>query len=160
TAYGAFEHAPVDLAEVRMMKQRVVKRVHRRKDVHLVVAEFLDQSANVAGIYEQKGRSPRPYAEEKASRQCEDVIERQCRDYKKLVGLRRQIDHRLIPGFHLQHVGDQIAMQQHGAFGDASRTAGILQECNIVWTNRGFYETGFVARRERGIVSYPFCRGR
>ena len=45
---------------------------------------------------------------------------------------RRHRQQRRVPGFHLQDIGDQIAMQQHRALGDAGGAAGILQESDIV----------------------------
>ena len=32
----------------------------------------------------------------------------------------------------LQHVGDHVAMREHGALGDAGRAAGVLQERDVV----------------------------
>ena len=54
-----------------------------------------------------------------------------------------------VPDFHLQHVGHQIAMQQHGGFGDAGGAAGILQEGDVVGADVGPCKRHFAAGSER-----------
>jgi hypothetical protein len=60
--------------------------------------------------------------------QREDVVERQCGDDDFLTFTH----HRLQPGMRLHHVGNDVAVGQHGALGNTSCAAGVLKECNIV----------------------------
>ena len=61
------------------------------------------------------------------------------------------LDDRPLPGFHLQHVGDQIAVQQDGALGDAGGAAGILQEGDVVGAEFHPLERQLAAGGERGL---------
>ena len=61
------------------------------------------------------------------------MIKRQRR--KRTLAL--QIDARTDPGRALQRVGDQVAMRQHRALGDAGRAAGILQQRHRVRSRLG-----------------------
>ena len=64
------------------------------------------------------------------------MIERQRGEDDRLLDLRRHRHQRRVPGFHLQDIGDQIAMQQHRALGDAGGAAGVLQEGDVVGPDR------------------------
>ncbi len=72
------------------------------------------------------------HAEQKAGRQREDVIERQRADDEELVDMRRLLQRRLQPGVVLQHVGEDVAVEQRRALGDAGGAAGILQEGDVI----------------------------
>src|SRR4249920_1846669 len=50
----ALQHAPVDLAEIRVVEQRIVQRVHRRKDAYFVVRKLFYQHWNIARVRDQK----------------------------------------------------------------------------------------------------------
>ena len=68
-----------------------------------------------------------------------------------LIDLGRHIEHRLIPGLHLQHVGDEIAMQKHCTLGDTGGAAGVLEECNIVRPYLDGRQFGIAAGGERVV---------
>ena len=119
-----------------MMEQRIVQRVHRRKDVHLVMREFFDKPGNVTRVRNQQAHSTDAHAEQETRGQGEDVIQRQRRDDDHVVDFRRDIDHRLIPSVDLQQIGDQVAMQKHRAFRDSCGSARVLEECDVVGRQR------------------------
>ena len=101
------------------------------------MAELLDEAADVARVWNEEAHSAGAHTQQETRGQCEDMIERQRGDDDQPVDLGRQVDQRLVPRFHLQHVGDQIAVGQHRAFGEAGGAAGILQEGDIVGPDRG-----------------------
>ena len=72
------------------------------------------------------------HAQQAARRQREDVIERQRRDDRHVLDLLALLERGLQPGFVLQHVGDDVAVQQRRALGDAGGAAGVLQERDVV----------------------------
>ena len=96
-------------------------------------------------------------AKQETPRQCEDVIERQCSHDKKLIDLGWRIDHRLIPRLNLQHVGDKISMEQHRALRDSGGAARVLQESNVIGSDRRSYKFQFASGRER-IVEFNAIR--
>ena len=42
--------------------------------------------------------------------------------------------------FHLQHVGNHVAVREHGAFGNAGRAAGVLQKGQIFRADIGGWQ--------------------
>ena len=61
------------------------------------------------------------------------MVERQRAHAHGLRAARHFFERRPIPGLHLQHIGAQIAVQQHGPFGHAGGATGVLQRGNVVW---------------------------
>ena len=152
-----FQHAQIELAEVGMMQQRVVERVDGGEHVHLVMAQFLDEAANVARVRNQDAHAAGAYTEQEARGEREDVIERQRGDDDQPVDRRRQRDEQGVPGLHLQNIGDQVPVQQHRALGDAGSAAGILQEGDVVRPDRNARERQLAALAKRVV---EFGRGR
>ena len=71
------------------------------------------------------------------------MIQRQRRDHDLLPFLDDRVPllvQLLHVGVDLLHIGDQVAMSQHGAFSHASRPAGVLQDRNIVQRQRHWLE--------------------
>ncbi len=122
----------VDLLEVIVVQQRVEQRVEAGKDVDGVCVEFLDQRGNVARVGDQDVFGTLLHAHNRVHRQRVDVIERQ----------RAQIDRAFRPRLFrigafdpdrvLRDIGQDVAVQQRRALGDAGRAAGILQEGDVV----------------------------
>ena len=52
----------------------------------------------------------------------------------------QRFHHRLVPGLGLQHVGHQVAVQQHRALAHAGGAAGVLQHGDVVAVDRRFDE--------------------
>ena len=65
----------------------------------------------------------------------------------QLVDRRRLRDDRGVPGIHLQHVGDQVAVQEHRALGDAGGAAGVLQEGDVFGPDGNARERQLAAER-------------
>ncbi len=60
--------------------------------------------------------------------------------------MRRLVQRRLQPGIVLQDVGDNVAMEQRRAFRNSGGAAGILQERDIVGTDRWLVQRQLAAR--------------
>ena len=60
------------------------------------------------------------------------MVERQRGDDRHLLDLLALLERGLQPRLVLQDVGDDVAMQQRGALGDAGGAAGVLQEGDVV----------------------------
>src|SRR6266436_9357354 len=65
--------------------------------------------------------------------------------------MRRLLQRRLHPCIVLQHVGENVAMEQRRALGDAGGAAGILQEGDIVAGDGRLVELHAAAGRERVV---------
>ena len=89
------------------------------KHVELVLRQFLDEARNVARVGDQHVQAADAHAEQAARRQREDVIQRQRGDADQLLGggPSSGCQRRLHPGLDLQHVGDDVAVQQRRALG-------------------------------------------
>ncbi len=85
------------------------------------------------------------------------MIERQRGDDRHPVNVRRLIEQRLLPGFDLQHIGDEVAVKQRRALRNAGGAAGILQEGDVVGTELGVGQRAPLAGRERVIEAH--CAG-
>ncbi len=115
-----------------MVQQAVVHRVDRREEVDLILHQFLDETGHVTRIGNQQIGAAGAHRQQETRRQRENVIERQRADDEQLVDMRRLLQRRLQPGIVLQHVGENVAMKQRRALGNAGGAAGILQEGDIV----------------------------
>ena len=60
------------------------------------------------------------------------MVQRQRTDIGRLHARRHSPHGRAVPGFGLQHVGNHIAVQQHGALGNTGGAAGVLQHGHVV----------------------------
>ena len=117
------------------MQQAVVQRVDRGEAVDLILLQLLDEALHVARIGDQQVDAAGAHRQQEAHRQREDVIERQRAHDEDLIDIRQQLQRRLQPGIVLQHVGDDVAVQQSGALRHAGRAAGVLQERDVVRTD-------------------------
>ena len=149
----------VDLVEIGMVQQPVVERVDRREAVDLVLHQFLDEAGHVARIGNQEIDAAGAHRQQEARRQREDVIERQRADDEDLVDMRRRRQRRLQPGIVLQHVGENVAVKQRRALGDAGGAAGILQEGDVVGRDLRLAELHAAAGRDR-VVEQDRARNR
>ncbi len=129
--------APVDLVEVGVVGQRIEQGVDGRKAVDAVLRQLLQHGAEVARIGQQQVAAPHAHAQHHVGGETEDVIQRQRADGHDLLTGRDLAQRRLIPGLGLQHVGDQVAMQQHRPLADAGGAAGVLQHGNVVGAHLG-----------------------
>lgn len=122
----------IELAEVRVIQQRVIKRVDGRECVDLDALQLLDRARDVTRIRNQRADAAGPDRQQAAHRQREDVMQRQRDHADKLIDVRMPLVRRIQPHFGLQDVGDQIAMRKRRAFGDAGRATGVLKKRDVV----------------------------
>ena len=104
---------------------------------------------HVARVRDQQVDAAGPHRQQEARRQREDVIERQRADDEELVDMRRLLQRRLQPGVVLQHVGENVPVQQRRALGDAGGAAGILQEGDVIERELRLVELQAAAGGER-----------
>ena len=122
----------IELGEIGIVEQGVEQRIDAGHYRHRVLAPFLDEAGNVARIGNQQVAGADHQEGQAVRGQREDVIERQGGDDEFLA----VPHHRLDPGVGLHDVGGDIAVTQHGALGNTGRTAGVLQEGDIVVIQR------------------------
>nr|GEU28155.1 hypothetical protein [Tanacetum cinerariifolium] len=118
----------VELGKIGIVEQRVVQGIDRRQHRHPVLAQLLDETGNVARIRNQQRQPAHAHAHERAHGQRVDVVQRQRRHEHQL--LARVLE--LQPGLVLQHVGDDIPVQQHRALRHARGAARVLQEGDVI----------------------------
>ncbi len=105
--------------------------------------------AHVARVRDQHDQRAALHAEHAADRQREDVIQRQRADDDELVLLVAIVQARLHPHFGLQHVRDDVAMEQRRALRHTGRAAGVLQERDVVRSERDRLQRALRAGRQR-----------
>ena len=115
-----------------MVRQPVEQRVHAREAVEDVVLQFLDHRAQVTRVGQQDVLAAQLGAQQHVHREGEDMVEGQRTDKAQLVVRRPLRQARLVPGLTLQHVGHDVAMQQHRTLGHAGGAAGVLQHGDVV----------------------------
>ena len=150
-AVGSLQAREVELGELRVVQQPVVERVDGGQHVELVLAEFLDEARDVARVGDQQAHGADAHAEQAARGQREDVVERQRRDDRHALHLLALLERGLQPGFVLQHVGDDVAVQQRGALRHAGGAAGVLQEGDVVALDVGLGQLQAPAGRDRVV---------
>ena len=134
-----------------MLHQPVVERVHRREARDLVLLQLLDEARDVARVRDQQVAAAGAGGEQEAGRQREDVIERQRADDHQAFVLGHALDRRLQPRVVLQHVGENVPVQQRRALRHAGGAAGVLQEGDVVAGQRGLGQRRVAALRQRGV---------
>ena len=133
----------VERAELRVVRQCAVQRIDARNHVERIFGKLAHEARNVARIGDQHVQRAELYAGQAIHHQREHVVERQCADINELLrhGPATCVAQRgRNPGFELQDVGDQIAVQQCRPFRDAGGPAGVLQEGDVVGTDVGSHE--------------------
>ena len=130
--------APVHRAKVSVVGQPVEQRVNRRKAVYFVLRQFFEHGRQVARIGNQNTFGTRAHAQHHADRKRENMVERQGYHACGLLTCRNAPHRRLVPGFRLQHVGNNVAVQEHGPLAHARSAARVLQHGNVVCFELGF----------------------
>src|SRR5258705_11972613 len=97
-----------------------------------MLPQLLDKAGNVSGVRDQQIDAADAHPQEKTPRQREDVIQWQRADDEQLLGMRRLSQDRLHPGVVLQYVGDNVAVKQRRALGDAGGAAGVLKKRYVI----------------------------
>ena len=125
---GQLETREVQRLEVITLTQRREQRVEADEGGERCPGQCLDEAIDIARIGDQHAVVAAFHAVEAIHREGIDVIDRQRRDQHLLTFIEHITDH----AARLQHVGDQIAVGQHGALGDAGGTAGVLQRGDVL----------------------------
>ena len=149
----------VELAEILVVEQRVEQRVEPGEDVDRILLQLLDEARNVARIGDEDVVRALLHAHQRVHRQREDVIERQHADIGEIGRLRLHRIGVLHPQRILRDIGEHVAVEQHGALGDAGGSAGILQEGDVVAADLGRLE-GLAGADLQRIVEFDVARQR
>ena len=89
--------------------------------------QFFDKAVQIARISNQNAFCARLEKQQQIYRERKNMIHGQCRNHGFLP--RRQFMLNPLPA--LQHIGANIAVCQHGTFGNARGAAGVLQKGQI-----------------------------
>ncbi len=117
-----------------MIHQRNEQGVQTNHRGELPLLQLFDKAGDVTRVADQHVVVAGNHHAHAVNGEGKDVVQRQRRD-DDLARLARNfltfaID-LLHVGVHLQHVGDQVAVGQHGALGNASGAAGVLQHGHV-----------------------------
>ncbi len=123
---------PVHGVEIGVVGQAVEQRVDGREAVDLVLGQLLEHGRQVARIRDQDVFAAGAHAQHHVHGEGEDVVQRQGAHIHRLHAGLHAGHGRTVPGLGLQHVGNHIAVQQHGALGNPRGPAGVLQHGHIV----------------------------
>ena len=141
TGKGHLELGEIQLAEILVVAQGGEQGVEADEAVEAPLPQFLDQRRQVARIGDQDVVVALDQHGHAVNGEGIDVIERQRRDHH--LGAAAQVfGHQHLA---LQHVGHQIAVGQHGALGDASGAAGVLQHGDVLGRRVGVDEIDVLA---------------
>ena len=109
------------------VEQPAEQGIQTNKYADGVLLQFFDKAVQIARIGNQNAFCACLEEQQQIYRERKNMIHGQCRNHGFLP--RRQF--MLNPLAALQHIGANIAVCQHGAFGNARGTAGVLQEGQI-----------------------------
>ncbi len=135
----------VALAELLVVEERVVERVHRGHAGEFLVTDDHHHALHVARIGDQDVAPAESHEDQRVHGQRIDVIERQRREHRFDVAAQLTFGPRL----RLQQVGDDVPVREHRAFGHAGGAAGVLQEGDVVVRGAHGRQRPRVADRER-----------
>ena len=137
-----------------MVGQAVEQRVHGREAVEGVLGQFLEHGRQVARVGDQDGLAARAHAQHHVHGEREDVVQRQRADAGLLFACGHLLHHGVVPRLGLQHVGDHVAVQQHGALAHTRGAAGVLQQRDVVRLDVGLLERAARALGHRVIEAH------
>ena len=124
-----------------MLLQGVEQGVDAGQHAERVLRHLGDEAGDVARVDDQQVAAAQAEKEEEVRGDGEDVVQRQGGDDPFAVGGEWRAD----PGLRLVHVGQQVAVRQHGALGEAGGAAGVLQEGDVLRPDVDRPEHGFPA---------------
>ena len=149
-AHAEPQAAPVDLAHIGVPCQRFEQRVDRREAVHAVARQHPQHALGVLRVGDQQRAAPQVQSHQHHQREAVDVVQRQRAHRQRLLPRRDVAQRRAIPGFGLQQVGHQVAVQQHGTLARGGGAAGVLQRRDVVGTHRHGGQDLVAAAVQRG----------
>ena len=116
--------------------------------------QLFEHRRNVARIGDQQELAAHAHAQHHANGEGEDVVQRQGANAGGLLVGRQVVHDRLVPGLGLQHVGNQVAMQQYRALGHAGGAAGVLQHRYVIGMQVGFGKGRLAALGHCGVKAH------
>ncbi|RMV19514.1 hypothetical protein ALP16_01600 [Pseudomonas savastanoi] len=137
-----------------MVHERHEQRVEADHGSEAPLAQLLDEAADIARVGDQDVVIAADHHAHAVRRERIDVIERQRRNhhllalFKQRSALRSLLAH---AGIDLLHVGDQIAMGEHRAFGQPRGATGVLQNGNILQTSRYDLHAALAPQAQRAL---------
>ena len=134
-----------------MVGQAVEQGVDGRETVELVFGQLFEHSGHIARIGDQDVAAAHPHAQHHVAVKTEDVVQRQGADGDDLFTRRHLFERRLVPGFGLDHVGHQVAVQQHSTLRHTGGATGVLQHSDVVECQRHRLEAAFGTARNRVV---------
>ena len=123
----------ITFAEFFVVQESIEQGIHRSDYMEFFFAQHLHHSAHITWVGNQNVARTKSHEQHAVHRQCVDVIKRQHGDHTNRV-FANGFAH---PGQALLHVAHQVALSQHGAFGNASGTTRVLQQSHIVQLGAG-----------------------
>ena len=147
--------APVHAVEVRVVGQAVEQRVHCREVVEHLALQVFEHRLQVTRIGDQDVAPAGVHGQHHVHRESEDVVQRQRADAGDLLACFADVvEHRVEPGFALQRVGDDVAVQQHRALADAGGATGVLQHGNVFRAHGHGHKTAVAALGHSALVAH------
>ncbi|RMV68156.1 hypothetical protein ALP06_05360 [Pseudomonas coronafaciens pv. atropurpurea] len=134
TRQSDFQRREVEVAKVLVIAQRHKQGVEADKTAELPFRQLLDHRRQIARVADQDVVIAQQHHRHAVKGERVDVIQRQRRDedFTALI----QVGSHQCPT--LQHVGDEVAVGQHGALCYTGGAAGVLQHGNIAAAWRYF----------------------
>ena len=137
-AAGLRQHqaGKVELAKTRVVEQAVEQGVDGWQQVEGALLQHVDELADIARVGDERHVGPLAHGQQ-AEREGEDVVQRQGGDVVGPAHVADLLQCGVEPGFGLQRGGNDVAVGEDGALGQAGGAAGVLQEGNAVVVDRG-----------------------
>ncbi len=135
TGVGDFQCREIQPAKTRVIHQRHEQGVEPEQCRETPLAQLLDEAGNIPRVGDQHVVVAGDHHAHAVRGERVDVVQRQRRDHDLLAILEQLLPVRAVlrkARQHLQHVGHQVAVSKHGAFGQPGGAAGVLQHGDVV----------------------------
>jgi hypothetical protein len=128
TAQGEVESREIHVGKTGRIEQAIEQGIDSGYRSESRFFQFLDEAGHVTRIGDQPVQPTQTHEYQAVGRQRKDVVQRKGGDdhFRAFGGLMAD------PGSSLQHVGDHVAMSQHGALGHPGSASGVLQERDVL----------------------------
>ncbi len=139
TRVGDLQRREVQLTETRVVHQCDKQGIEAQQGRETPLAQFLDEAGNIPRVGNQHVMVAGDHHAHAIRGEGIDVVQRQRRDHHFLAVLQQLLPIGAVlreAGQHLQHVGHQVAMGEHGALGQAGGAAGVLQHGDVIEVQR------------------------
>ena len=146
-AEAHLERTEVELVETRSVQQRVEQCVDPGEEGRRMLGDIPHEPGEVARIRDQDVVPAELHEQQATAGEREDVVQRQRRHQLHLATRSAQLGAH--PRLGLQHVRDHVAVREHGALRDTRGAAGVLQERDVVVSQRHSLEILELALAQR-----------